>query len=66
MTNPVVAYGRWLADTPRTWPEAALASAHRQVIDVIAVAIPGAGEPATRRVLEAKFRVGLFVNPYPA
>jgi 2-methylcitrate dehydratase PrpD len=52
MTNPVVAYGRWLADTPRTWPEAALASAHRQVIDVIAVAIPGAGEPATRRVLD--------------
>src|SRR6187551_1957722 len=52
MTNPVTAYGRWLAETPRTWPQAALDSAHRQFIDVIAVAIPGAGEPATLRVLE--------------
>src|SRR6187551_1922615 len=52
MTNPVTAYGRWLAETPRTWPQAALDSAHRQFIDMIAVAIPGAREPATRRVLE--------------
>lgn len=52
MTNPVTAYGRWLAETPRTWPAAATESAHREFIDVIAVAIPGAGEPATRRVLE--------------
>ncbi len=52
MTNPVLAYGRWLAEAPRAWPEAALASAHRQFIDVIAVSIPGAGEPATRRVLD--------------
>ncbi|HEY6814944.1 MAG TPA: MmgE/PrpD family protein, partial [Croceibacterium sp.] len=52
MTNPVLAYGRWLAETPRDWPEAALESAHRQFIDVLAVAIPGAAEPATQRVLE--------------
>src|SRR6187551_1475489 len=52
MTTPVTAFGRWLAETPRGWPEAALESAHRQFIDVIAVAIPGAGEPATLRVLE--------------
>jgi 2-methylcitrate dehydratase PrpD len=52
MTNPVIAYGRWLAETPRTWPEAAVKSAHLQFIDVIAVSIPGAHEPATRRVLE--------------
>jgi 2-methylcitrate dehydratase PrpD len=52
MTNPVTAFGRWLAETPPTWPEAALESAHRQFIDVIAVSIPGAQEPATRRVLE--------------
>jgi 2-methylcitrate dehydratase PrpD len=52
MTNPVIAYGRWLAETPRAWPEAARDSAHRQFIDVIAVAIAGAGEPATRCVLD--------------
>ena len=51
MTNPVLAYGRWLAEAPRAWPEAALESAHRQFIDVIAVAIPGALEPATQAVL---------------
>src|SRR5690606_28617569 len=51
MTNPVVAFGRWLAKTPRDWPEAAVESARRQFIDVLAVAIPGAAEPAARNVL---------------
>jgi 2-methylcitrate dehydratase PrpD len=51
MTNPVLAYGRWLAEAPRAWPGAALESAHRSFIDVIAVAVPGALEPATQRVL---------------
>src|SRR5688500_11969039 len=51
MTNPVLAYGLWLAEAPRAWPGAALESAHRAFIDVIAVAIPGALEPATQRVL---------------
>lgn len=50
--NPVLAYGRWLAETPDAWPEAALESARRQFIDVIAVAIPGAIEPVTRRAFE--------------
>lgn len=50
-TNPVVAWGRWLAHTPAVWPAEALASAHLQFIDVIAVAIPGAVEPVTRHVL---------------
>jgi len=51
-TNPVLAYGRWLAETPDSWPEAALAAAHRQFIDILAVAIPGAAEPVTRHVFE--------------
>ncbi|HET9427460.1 MAG TPA: MmgE/PrpD family protein [Allosphingosinicella sp.] len=48
--NPVLAYGRWLAEARSDWPETALDSAHRQFIDVIAVSIPGAVDPATRRV----------------
>jgi 2-methylcitrate dehydratase PrpD len=52
MTTPVTAFGRWLAETPQVWPDAALESAHRQFIDVLAVSIPGAQEPATQRVLE--------------
>jgi 2-methylcitrate dehydratase PrpD len=52
-TNPVLAYGRWLAETPRAWPEAALESAHRQFIDVIAVTVPGAADPVTARLFGA-------------
>ena len=52
MTNPVRAYGHWLASMPDAWPDAAWESAHRQFIDVIAVTIPGAVEPATRIVFE--------------
>lgn len=51
-TNPVLAYGRWLAETPAGWPEAAWASAQRAFVDIVAVAIPGAAEPVTRRVFE--------------
>jgi 2-methylcitrate dehydratase PrpD len=51
-TNPVLAYGRWLAEAPGDWPAAAIESAHRQFIDVIAVMVPGAVEPVTRRVFE--------------
>jgi 2-methylcitrate dehydratase PrpD len=50
-TNPVLAYGRWLAETPADWPDAAWEAAHRAFIDTIAVTIPGAAEPVTRRVL---------------
>lgn len=51
-TNPVLAYGAWLAETPDAWPEAACESARRQFIDVIGVMIPGAAEPVTRKVFE--------------
>jgi len=51
-TNPVLAYGAWLAETPRNWPEAAWLSAQRQFIDTVAVMVPGAAEPVTRRVFE--------------
>jgi 2-methylcitrate dehydratase PrpD len=48
--NPVLAYGQWLADRPDEWPEAAVESAHRQFIDVIAVSVPGAADEVTGRV----------------
>lgn len=50
--NPVLAYGAWLAETPDAWPDAARASAHRQFIDIVAVMVPGAAEPVTRRVFD--------------
>jgi len=50
--NPVLAYGRWLAETPADWPDAAWEAAHRAFTDTIAVAIPGAAEPVTRKVLD--------------
>lgn len=51
-TNPVLAYGRWLAETPDAWPEGAIDSAQRQFIDVLAVSLPGAVDPVTRLVFE--------------
>lgn len=51
--NPVLAFGRWIAEAPRNWPDAAFESAHRQLIDVIAVSVPGAADEATRRVFAA-------------
>jgi 2-methylcitrate dehydratase PrpD len=50
--NPVLAYGHWLAKTPADWPGEAWQAAHRAFIDTIAVAVPGAAEPVTRRVFE--------------
>jgi 2-methylcitrate dehydratase PrpD len=50
--NPVLAYGAWLAETPADWPDAAWEAAHRAFIDIIGVTIPGAVEPASRRVFE--------------
>ena len=51
-SNPVLAYGAWIAETPDAWPAEALESAHRQFIDVLGVTIAGAHEPATLRVFE--------------
>src|ERR1044072_1407151 len=50
--NPVLAYGSWLAETPADWPEAAWEAARRAFIDTIAVAVPGAAEPVTRKVFD--------------
>ncbi|HYI63678.1 MAG TPA: MmgE/PrpD family protein [Allosphingosinicella sp.] len=52
-SNPVLAYGRWLAETPADWPEPAWDAAHRAFIDIIAVSIPGAAEPVARLVFDA-------------
>ena len=51
-SNPILAFGRWLAETPDSWPDAAIEAAQRAFIDTIGVSIPGACEPVTRRVLE--------------
>lgn len=51
-TNPVLAYGAWLAETADDWPEAAREAARRQFIDVIGVIIPGTRERVTRKVHE--------------
>lgn len=48
--NPVESYGRWLAEVPTAWPEAAMHSAKRQFIDVMGVTILGAVNEATTRV----------------
>ncbi len=57
-TNPVLAYGAWLAETPADWPEEAWAAAQRAFVDTIGVAIPGAVEPVSRRVFETVARWG--------
>ena len=55
-TNPVLAYGAWLAGTPADWPEAAWAAAQRAFVDTVGVAMPGAAEPVSRRVFETVAR----------
>ena len=49
--NPLKAYGDWIASVERDWPEAALESAHRELIDIVAVMIPGAVTPVVRKIL---------------
>jgi len=56
--NALQAYGRWVADTPRQWPESAWHSAHRQFIDTVAVMIPGSVAPGTRKVAAAAAKWG--------
>src|SRR3990167_7365000 len=51
--NPVLAFGKWLAETPADWPEAARVAAHHAFIDTLAVAVPGARDAATAHVLAA-------------
>ncbi|MEX2353151.1 MAG: MmgE/PrpD family protein [Gammaproteobacteria bacterium] len=50
--NVIEAYGEWIATTPANWGSAAIESAQRQLIDTIAVMVPGALEPATRITLK--------------
>lgn len=51
--NPLTAFGEWIADAPSAWPDAAVESARRQFIDIVAVTVPGASEPVVRRLLRA-------------
>lgn len=50
--NVVEAYGAWVANCPVSWSTEALDSAHRQLIDTVAVMIPGAIEPSASSVLQ--------------
>ncbi|MDT8399420.1 MAG: MmgE/PrpD family protein [Pseudomonadales bacterium] len=49
--NPLQAYGNWIATVAHDWPEAALESAYRELIDTIAVMIPGALTPVVQIAL---------------
>jgi 2-methylcitrate dehydratase PrpD len=53
------AFGAWVATTSDAWPAEARASAHRELIDIVAVMIPGAVEPATQIALKTMARWGL-------
>jgi len=48
--NPLEAFGAWISGTADDWPEDARRSAHREFIDTIAVMVPGAIEPAVRKI----------------
>jgi len=52
-TNPLEAFGAWIAETPDAWPRDAREWAHREFIDVVAVMVPGAVEPAADKVFAA-------------
>jgi len=49
--NPLMAYGNWIASVDNNWPLPALESAHRELIDTIAVMVPGAVTPVALKVL---------------
>lgn len=49
--NPLKAYGSWIASVDKNWPQPALESAYRELIDTVAVMVPGAVTPAARTVL---------------
>lgn len=49
--NPLKAYGDWIATVENDWPQPALESAHRELIDIVAVMLPGAVTPVVRKVL---------------
>ncbi len=49
--NPLQAYGDWIASIGNDWPQPALESAYRELIDTVAVMVPGALTPVARKVL---------------
>lgn len=51
--NPLEAYGSWIAEAPRTWPQDARQWAHLEFIDTVAVMVPGAVEPVADKVFAA-------------
>lgn len=48
--NPLLAYGEWLHQTPRSWNLEAVVATQHAFLDTVGVAIPGAAEPASRKV----------------
>ena len=44
--SPLTAYGAWLAQAPRDWPEDALHIAHRSLIDTVGCIMAGASDSA--------------------
>jgi len=53
--NPLHAYGDWIASTADDWPRPARQWAHRELIDTVAVMLPGAVTPAAR-IVRARVR----------
>ncbi|GAA0279911.1 MmgE/PrpD family protein [Alteraurantiacibacter aestuarii] len=51
-TNPLEVFGSWIADSPDNWPSDAREWAHREFIDTVAVMVPGAVEPVSRKIFE--------------
>ena len=49
--NPLEAYGDWIASVGTDWPQAAVDAAYRELIDTVAVMVPGAVTPVARKVL---------------
>lgn len=50
--NPLKAYGDWIATVDNQWPEDALHAAYRELIDTVAVMLPGSVTPVAKIVLE--------------
>lgn len=49
-SNPLLAYGAWLATASGEWPHEAIVAARNAFMDTIGVTIPGAAETVTRKV----------------
>lgn len=49
--NPLKAYGDWLASVGSDWPAETVELAYRELIDTVAVIMPGAVTPVTRKLL---------------